>query len=75
MKSTNTPAAGLGEENTVVDLNEMIFLLIGKDVESQQAFRNEVLEHAEKLRNGFKARSGKQALRIFEPIMEFPQSA
>ena len=74
MKTNSTPTEGLGE-NLVVDLNELFFLLIGKDIESQRAFRNEMLEHAAALREGSGSKLRKQSLRPVDPIMEYPRSA
>lgn len=50
MKTKSTPIESLGDENVVVDLHEMITLLIGKDIESQKAFRNEVFRRAAEIR-------------------------
>lgn len=74
MKTKSTPTELLGGQNVVVDLHEMITLLIGKDVESQRAFRDDVFRRAAEIRKNEKF-GAKHSPNCIEFSLEFSCSA
>lgn len=74
MKTRTIPRVSLSDENIVVDLHEMISLLIGKDLESQKAFRNEVLRRAAGIRENRNSR-GKSSVNTIDFAVKFSCSA
>lgn len=68
MKTKSTPIEFLGDENVVVDMHEMISLLIGKDIESQKAFRSDVFRRAKEIRKKGNFRSNHSSKSIDFPM-------
>jgi hypothetical protein len=70
MKTKATPTGFPCDENFIVDLHELFSLLIGKDYASRQAFRNDVLKSAAKIR--MKRRNGNVPYDRNSNIIRFP---
>ena len=72
MKTKVSPTEFHCDEKINVDFRELISLLMGKDLASRQAFRNDVLKRAAEIRK--RRRNGNVSYGRSSNIIRFPMS-